>query len=100
MLTFFEYLRQRAYESVLCGAQEALESLERQGAFAKPPAAIASRPQANRQAALSQTPHELAEGSPNTNTVEAHAPATRDEGETLPAPRLRSRPNRKGSRKR
>lgn len=28
MLTFFDYLRQRAFESVLTGAQEALELLE------------------------------------------------------------------------
>ncbi len=30
MLTFFDYLRQRAFESVLAGAQEALELLESQ----------------------------------------------------------------------
>ena len=30
MLTFFDYLRQRAFESVMAGAQEALELLERQ----------------------------------------------------------------------
>ena len=36
MLTFFEYLRQRAFESVLSGAQEALEFLERQEALAEP----------------------------------------------------------------
>ena len=33
MLTFFEYLRQRAFESVLAGAQEALEFLESQQAL-------------------------------------------------------------------
>ena len=35
MLTFFEYLRQRAFESVLAGAQEALDYLERQQALAE-----------------------------------------------------------------
>lgn len=36
MLTFFEYLRQRAFESVLAGAHEALDFLERQQALAEP----------------------------------------------------------------
>ena len=36
MLTFFEYLRQRAFESVLTGAQEALDFLEQQRALAEP----------------------------------------------------------------
>ena len=30
MLTFFEYLRQRAFESIVVGVQEALDSLERE----------------------------------------------------------------------
>lgn len=36
MLTFFEYLRQRAFESVLAGAHEALDLLERQQTLAEP----------------------------------------------------------------
>lgn len=36
MLTFFEYLRQRAFESVLAGAHEALDFLERQQALVEP----------------------------------------------------------------
>lgn len=35
MLTFFEYLRQRAFESVLAGAHEALDFLERQQTLAE-----------------------------------------------------------------
>jgi hypothetical protein len=33
VLTFFDYLRQRAFESVLSGAQDALNFLERQKSF-------------------------------------------------------------------
>ncbi len=33
MLTFFDYLRQRAFESVLSGAQDALDFLERKKSF-------------------------------------------------------------------
>lgn len=42
MLTFFEYLRQRAFESVLTGAHEALDFLERQQALAEPKKQIPS----------------------------------------------------------
>ena len=37
MLTFFEYLRQRAFESVLAGASEALTYLEQQRALTERP---------------------------------------------------------------
>ena len=30
MLTFFEYLRQRSYESIVAGVQDALDSLEKE----------------------------------------------------------------------
>ena len=36
MLTFFEYLRQRAYQSILAGAQEALHNLDGNGAQMPP----------------------------------------------------------------
>ena len=35
MLTFFDYLRQRAFESVLAGAQDALDVLEKRKAFSE-----------------------------------------------------------------
>lgn len=41
MLTFFEYLRQRAFESVLSGAHEAIEFLERQETLKEPPKQLA-----------------------------------------------------------
>ena len=40
MLTFFEYLRQRAFESVMAGAYEALELLEAKKSLQEPKAKL------------------------------------------------------------
>ena len=40
MLTFFEYLRQRAFESVMAGAYEALELLEAKKSLEEPKAKL------------------------------------------------------------
>ena len=101
VLTFFEYLRQRAFESILFGAQEALDVLERQGTFEKRPTSFGASPQGSGQVALDQEAQkEHAEGPSDNHPAEAHASATDGNGERLPAPRLRRPSSRKGSRKR
>lgn len=97
VLTFFEYLRQRAFESVLSGAQDALDILDTNKAFEKPPTPIISASQATERV----TP--VLEETKSTD-VNASGPksAQADElsnKEKLLEPRVRHHPNRKGSRK-
>lgn len=80
MLTFFDYLRQRAYESVLTGAQEALELLERQESHSAPKSTKSSLPAPD---ATNEPPRTKAG---NTSA---------DDDDLLPPPRLRGRPNKK-----
>ena len=100
MLTIFEYLRQRAFESILAGVQEALELLESQAAFGKvtnpaPPDSNQAPP-----AALDQGADEVTEDSDDIKPAANTAGPTGNSGELLPAPRLRGRARRKGARKR
>jgi hypothetical protein len=92
MLTFFDYLRQRAYESILSGAQEALEEMETQqnrkvgkSRNLKLPAA-AQDTQAERSGEKSNQPSSPASDSES------------DE-ELLPAPRRRGRPRKQSKGK-
>lgn len=92
MLTFFDYLRQRAYESILSGAQEALEEMETQqnrkvgkSRNLKLPAA-AQDTQAERSGEKSDQPSSPASDSES------------DE-ELLPAPRRRGRPGKQSKGK-
>jgi hypothetical protein len=86
MLTFFDYLRQRAFESVLAGAQEALEVLESQKSRREPPrnASSLAAPRLASQA-----------GAPATQPEEISAQGddSEDDDELLPAPRRRGRPD-------
>ena len=95
MLKFFEYLRQRAFESVLAGAQEALECLESQGFFDKPAtrtkserATIESEAVTTGSAAENLLPGQP--GDPHAQTAANNVRAQQ--------PRLRRRPKRRGSR--
>lgn len=79
MLTFFDYLRQRAYESVLTGAQEALDLLERQESHSEPKPTKSSLPAPD---ATNESPQ----------TEVANTSAADDD--LLPPPRRRGRPNK------
>ena len=80
MLTFFEYLRQRSFESVLSGAQEALQLLEQRKRH-DPPGGTETPTSEFKTPALEKLVGEI------------HA----DGGgqEKLPAPRRRGRPRKK-----
>ena len=86
MLTFFDYLRQRAYESVLAGAQEALEFLESQKNRREPK----SEPKlpAPRLESGAEPPANQVENSPAQKNV------PEDEDDLLPPPRRRGKPGR------
>ena len=86
MLTFFDYLRQRAFESVLAGAQEALELLENQKRHNEYQSSI-SKPSSRVLDFQQCTP---------TKQEEETAPnriASTEDDELLPAPRRRTRPD-------
>lgn len=97
MLTLFDYLRQRAFESILLGAQEALEVLERQGNFEGRPPSIAPPSSRSGQPAPAQQPGGQERHDANdTSASELVVPDKAEE--KLPPPRLR-RARRKGGRK-
>lgn len=87
MLTFFDYLRQRAYESVLSGAQEALQELESQQnrKEGKPSNLTLPPAQPNASGERSEKPSERASG-PESDP--------KSDDELLPAPRRRGRPGK------
>ena len=101
MLTFFEYLRQRALESVLSGAREAMDILEGEKVFEKPPTPIQS-PMRTRveqvQSDNSTTETRYSEPVPS-ETTSSQVNETVSGKDRLPEPRVRSHHNRKGSRK-
>ena len=84
MLTFFDYLRQRAFESVLLGAQEALEFLESQKTLSEPTKQL---PQLSQIAVGDRTPT-----APHPAEKKRENAPAKDSDEPLPAPRHRGRP--------
>ena len=98
MLTFFEYLRQRAYESVLAGAQEALQSLERDGAFNKPAQTPKSLSRGDEPASLNREPSVAADHAIANAGADGGTHAAKGSPAEKPVPRLRTRPKRKGAR--
>jgi hypothetical protein len=82
VLTFFEYLRQRAFESVLCGAQEALELLERQQNHSEPKAWKPRLP----------APDVSTDGPAKPPWEKGEKADLLDDDPLLPAPRRRGRP--------
>ena len=88
MLTFFEYLRRRAFESIVEGAEEAVDFLE----------AKTERRSSNAEKALTQTLIKL--DSEREQERESTPPANAPEGDglmaesdpSLPPPRRRGRP--------
>lgn len=103
MLTFFEYLRQRALESVLSGAQEALDILDREKVFEKRPTPINSQSQIRTQVAQVQADNTPADiESSETKSSEPESGQVDEPGsskEAVGEPRVRSHHHRKGSRK-
>ena len=97
MLTFFEYLRQRALESVLSGAQEALDILDGEKVFEKRPTPINLQPLRTQ---VEQVPADR--NAAETKSRELTAGNVDERGsseEELAEPRVRTHHNRKGSRK-
>ncbi len=98
MLTFFEYLRQRAYESVLAGAHEALQALDCERAYDEPDQTPKSF---SRGAVPARLKHEQLGTS--ANAAAGAGGSEHKEHETghenqVHAPRLRARPKRNGGR--
>ena len=88
MLTFFDYLRQRAFQSVLAGAQEALELLESQMDRSEPPKLKSNLP-ALRPSSQAGAP------AGQSETSSPQADASGEDDELLPAPRRRARPDQR-----
>ena len=92
MLTLFEYLRQRAFEAVIDGTQDALEFLESQKNFDQSEAAENTLNR-RRAAVASQIdgprkPHAASAAGDSRSINNAKG------GEKLPAPRRRGRPRK------
>ena len=91
MLTIFEYLRQRAFDAVLTGAQEALDFLESQETWNEPRA----KSNSSRQS-LNFQPGKQAK--PDHTDSTAKDSETSDSDDVLRPPRRRGRPQEKVSR--
>jgi len=87
VLTFFDYLRQRAFQSVLAGAQEALELLESQKNLGSPKADVPKLPAPVPDGQTEPTAKQ--EGNKLLN----NPPVVDDQ--LLPSPRRRGRPHKK-----
>ena len=89
MLTFFEYLRNRAYESIVLGANEALEFLEKEKS--NPAAACSELPglPRKRKSLDFQPTDPQSENQPQETASNGGAA-----DEKLPAPRRRGRPRK------
>ncbi len=98
MLTFFEYLRQRAYESVLAGAQEALQSLERDGAFNEPAQTPKYLSRGDEPASLNREPSVATDHAIACAGADDDMHAEKSSQAEKPAPRLRTGLKRKGAR--
>ena len=87
MLTFFEYLRQRAFESVVNGVQDALDSLENEP-YSSQLSATANQP--NRRAPAN-LPGQVTE---NEDAGEKQFSLVSTQSDALPPPRRRGRPRK------
>ena len=92
MLTFFEYLRQRAFESVVAGATEGLEFLELERRLAEPQRQLPQPGQSN-DAAVSKPPRMRDDLPGPAESPEPQRPAADD---ALPRPRTQGRPPGQG----
>ena len=90
MLTFFEYLRQRAYESVLAGAQEALDVLERQQSLDPPKKQLTSNVNEVGTESTNKPPRKRDE----FDTSKQSARPTETIDKPLPSPRDQTIPKR------
>ncbi|MCA9183018.1 MAG: hypothetical protein KDA51_16260 [Planctomycetales bacterium] len=88
MLTFFEYLRQRAFESVLAGAHEAIEFLERQETLKEPPKLLAG---SGNQSGEDRTPKPPRKREDKASQTETKRAESADE-QPFPAPRKHRAP--------
>lgn len=89
VLTFFEYLKQRAYESILEGAQEAVDFLE---AKKDRSTSLAEATLANRAAPMA--PSREDESSTTAKLSAAEKTPSPDTEKALPPPRRRGRPRK------
>ncbi len=92
VLTFFEYLRQRAFESIIEGTQEAIDYLESKGERSVP-SDVASLSDSLADVA----PRQEEENTSNANITAGEKTPSSETEKALPPPRRRGRP-RKESR--
>lgn len=92
MLTFFDYLRQRAYESVLSGAQEALEELETQQNRKEGKSPNLKLPVAESDAQAERSGQQSGKPAGSASNSES-------DDDLLPAPRRRGRPGKQSKGK-
>ena len=97
MLTFFEYVRQRALESVLSGAQEALDILDGEKVFEKQSRLFDLQSQKRTQ--VEQAQADNTSGETKSSNPESQLNEQGSSNEEFPEPRVRTHHNRKGSRK-
>ena len=73
MLTLFKYLRQRAFESVISGVEEAIEQLETDGYFDKLAARVSNQLHiiVEKAAATGQDSQEPQQSGPQSQAAEA-----------------------------
>lgn len=88
MLTFFEYLRNRAYESIVSGATEALEFLENEKRESPIGGSEFIGPPRKRKAL------EIIDSVDETKNDAQARPDESSGAETVPAPRRRGRPRK------
>jgi hypothetical protein len=88
VLTFFEYLRQRSFESIVSGVRDALESLEKEPYSSQ----FQEAAQQPGRAAAASLPRAAAGGENSDNRQLA---TVNGQSDALPAPRRRGRPRKK-----
>jgi hypothetical protein len=85
VLTFFDYLRQRAFESILAGAQEALEHLENEHTSDRTDGHASRRPSAALAPPEDGAQRKAQNNAPRNISVP-------EDDDPLPPPRRRGRP--------
>lgn len=87
-MTFFEYLRRRAFESIVAGVHEALETLDSEALPQEFTDSLRDSP---------LPPPRKRDGKQSLPAISAPATKSTGEEEELPAPRRRGRPPKKKS---
>ncbi len=95
-MTFFDYLRRRAYESIMSGVSDAMQSLDGSGSPPPPAATESVEPTSSLPptARVTQPPVSLpAEGVLQIDAETYLSALSPEERKTLPPPRRRGRPH-------